>query len=842
MSTHERPPDDFDDEIEAHLALEADRLVEEGLPPEAAPAEARRRFGSVLAARERFYEARRWLWWDRLRHDLGGAARSLRRYPVAGLVAVLSLAGGIAATTAALAVRDAVFRKPPPLYRAPGRLSRVQVGSLEQPIRPAGSLVPGALFALWHDAPLGVSLAGAAPARERDVRTGDRTIGIPVRAVSDDLFDVLGVEPALGRLPRDRASSAVLSHGAWETLFDGRPDALGRLLWIDGQPFQVGAVMPDRFWFSTMDGPIWLPVSMDALRTAEVEVVARRPSGVSPEALSERLRTGLLTYASGLPSADRRLRLKVSGMEGTPIARVLSVALPWALGTAVLLTLLIACANVAMLVMAQWTSREREIGLRVALGASRGRIVRSLVTESVLIACIGGGLGIGLAFALRALIVSHAASTLRMLDLSIDPHLLLDSFAITFLSGIVAGIGPAVLETRRLHGHPMRTLASSDRLRQRWRHALVIGEVAVTMALLVVAGGLLSTYARQLAQHLGFDSRRLIALRVANDHGVDVARIAEVVTAVPGVAAAAPSTSVPYAGSGRFERVTTSAAGAQSVRADVVSIGPGFFAALGVPLRAGRAFGDGESTATRTALVNERLAARLFGDQSPIGRRVWLRGTSYEILGLVAQYSNYALQNHDRDPKLFLPLDSSPDRTAMDFLVRASGDPAPLVNTLTQEVKRAEPETSARAYTLDQMAAVGAQEILATTALVLPLIAVAMFLTTAGLYGVLAFAIARRARELALRLALGATGRDILRLVSAQSGRLLAIGAGCGVGATFALSRVVRASGGAGSFLDPAWPAFVVPVAIIAVAGAAATWVPSRRALRVDPAQMLRGD
>jgi putative ABC transport system permease protein len=267
-----------------------------------------------------------------------------------------------------------------------------------------------------------------------------------------------------------------------------------------------------------------------------------------------------------------------------------------------------------------------------------------------------------------------------MFDLSIDSRILLDSLILTVLSGLLAGLGPALIETRRLHSNPMRTLGSSDGIRQRLRHALVIAEIAITIALLVVTGGLLSSYTRQLSKDLGFNVHPLIALRVANDHGVPVTRVVEVVAAMPGVAAVAPSTSVPYASSGRLESVAAAASGRPFVRVDTASIGPDFFLPLGVPLRTGRPFNAGDSPSTHTAIVNEALASRVFGDQSPIGQRVWLHGASYEIVGLVAQYANQALQNHNRDPKFFLPFDTSSTVQQADFLVRAAANRGALIN------------------------------------------------------------------------------------------------------------------------------------------------------------------
>jgi predicted permease len=841
-----RSDDDFDREIRSHLELETERLIDEGHPPDEARRLAHARFGSVAVARERFYEARHAVWLDRIRLDVRGAMRSIRRYPVAAGVAILSLGAAIGAMTVTLTVRDIVFYKAPPAYTDPGQLSRVQVGSPAAPIMPVGSHVPAELYRIWMDT-LGPSIAASTSRGVRDVRAQDRTETVSVRAATPELFSVLGVSPILGQhqsrstSAKEGARAALLSYRLWQRLFDLDPGVVGRVVWIDNQPYTVSGVLPKRFWFGEMNSPIWTVLDEGRIDpSTPLEVVVRRPPDVTPDMLAARLQGGLTEYARRLPAAERQLRLLVSGIGGTPLARQVAVVLPYVLGACVLLTLLIACANAAILMIAQWTSRTHEIAIRASIGASRARIVRGLLTESVLVALAAGALGVCAAFMLRGWVIRSGGESTALYDLSVNPVILLQAIGIAFATGIITGIAPALYETRRLHANPLRALDSSDRVRQRWRHALVVLEIAVTVALLVVTASLIDGYRRARTADLGFTTAPLLSARVENPAGVRVPEILELVNRLPGVAAAAASTMVPFTSAGAEVRVAADPAGLQVV-ARRGSISPGFFDALGVRLRAGRPFSEHDTERSRVSIVNETLARLLFEGPDPLSRRIWIGQTPYAIVGVVADYNSNPLRA-DAEPKVFLPLPPhASGTTRLQVLIRARGNPAPLVQTVRLEVRDAATGTVVTsAVTFDQIIDVMSQEVLVGSAPLLPLIAIGMLLTAAGIYGTLAFAVTRRSRELAVRVVVGATRRDLVRLVTSATVRVVAVGAALGILATYALGRTVRASGGAGSVFDPPVAAFVAPILLVLVVGFVATWIPARRAMKIDPAAVLR--
>jgi putative ABC transport system permease protein len=847
MGSRRRSTEDFSEEIRAHIAHETDRLIAEGMSPGDAARVARQRFGNVTAATERFYESRRRLWLDELRQDFHAARRNLVRYPLVALVVVLSLGAGISATAAALTIRDAIFQNPPPLYLEPEQLSKIQVNRQDRPFRPIGSYVPADLFTMWEHA-MGPSMA-AADVREgvSDVRIGNRVEPTRVRSVTADLFDLLGVGPEVGRAfssGRDGAvAPAILSHRLWQEWFGGRQDALGAPIVINSQPHAVIGVMPRRFWFSDMDEPVWTllaPERQDA--SARLHVVVRRPKGTSADALATSLQASLAAYSRQLPAGQGPLKMRVSEIKGTPMADGMSVILPYILGTAVLLTLLIACANVAILMIAQWTRREAETAVRSALGASRPRLIRALLAESVLLAGCAGALGIGGTYVLRAIMLRNAPLAQTFVDLSIHQGVLIKTISIALLAGIIAGIGPALIETRRLQIDPLRGIATSDRVRQRWSHALVVGEITLTLALLVVTSSMVAGYQRSRNAELGFTVDRFMAASVQGTNGIPTAQLVETIARVPGVEAVAPATAVPLGGTGRRVPVTSAAIGGNSISAEQTSIGPDFFSTLRVAVRAGRTFTTLDTPQTRTVVVSESFARQMFGASPPLGRQVWMNNLAYDIVGVVADYMTNPVETRVVAPKVFLPLPVEPkETTSMRFLIRATGDPAPLVEPVRRALRDAAVGINVNsAYTLRQIVTVVGQEYLVGTAPLFPLIVIGMLLTSSGIYGVLAFAVSRRSRELAIRIAIGADRGHQIRIVIAHSLRLVLIGSACGIALTFGLSRLVRAAGGAGSIYDPPLPAFVLPVILVVAVAMLATWIPVRRALRVNPALLLK--
>ncbi len=778
--------------------------------------------------------------------DLRSALRSVRRYPIAACVAIVSLAAGIGATAVTLTVRDVLFRKFPPLYQEPRQLSRVQVDRADRPIRPAGSPVPVGLYNSWV-ASSGLDIAASVSRGSRDVRAGDRTETLPIRAVTPNVFSLLGVTPVTGPGFSELNSAdptVVLSHHVWRQLFDGRNDAIGQVVWIDNRPYTVAGVMPPRFWLAEMSSPVWMAVDTRTLASNEMlEVIVRRPAGMTPDMLDARLRPGVGEYARQQPGDNRLVKTRISGLEGSPVGQQLSIVLPYLLAAAVVLTLLIACANVAVLMFAQWTARDREIAIRGSIGASRGRIVQLLLTESMLIAAAGGVLGVGVVLALRALI-TRGGDIQDFHDLSMDPVIFVKVALVTMLAGLVTGLMPALFETGRLHVNPLNALRGSERVRQRLRHGLVIFEIAVTVALLVVASSMVDGYRRAREADLGFDTASLLTARVEREEGVRSDDVLRVVSELPGVASAAASTAVPFGMAGARAKASFAAdAAAPAIDVEQVAIRGPFFEAIGVPILSGRSFESADTPAARTAIVSEALARRLFPDSTALGRTVWIGSRPHDVVGIARDYASNPFRVASDEPRVFVPLGADSTEPRLQLIVRAAGDPAPLVQALRKRITDDVTGTAVSgAHTFAQIIRIMGQEMLVGTAPLLPLISIGTLLTMAGIYGVLAFAVSRRARELAVRMAVGAAPRDLVWAVMRKTLTLVAAGAAIGIGVTYALSRVVRAGGGAGSIYDPALQAFILPLAAIAAIGLIATFLPARRAASIDPVTLLRAD
>ncbi len=867
-----RTDSDFSAEIRAHIALEAERLQGEGLSESEAEAAARRAFGNPTAAQERFYESRRWLWWDQVTRDAHYALRMLRRSPAFTATAVLTLALGIGANTAIFSVIDAALLRPLP-YPQPDRIAMLYGRG------PAGdneTLSPATFLDFRRQ---NRAFAALAAFRQSpfNVTGQDRPERAQGAVVTPDFFAVLGVQAQLGRtLTADldkpgAARTVVLSYGLWQRRYGGSPDALGRQIVLDGEPRTVVGVMPPYFQYPP-ESELWT-----AARFAVPEHVLRPDLDQSNIRDSHyfdtigRLRPGV-SVAQARTEADliaRRLKQQYGSDEEATGAALFTLhddligaarpALMILLG-AVALLLLIACANVANILLARGAARQKEIAVRAALGAGRARLVRQFLTESILLAGAGGGLGVALAYAglhpLRALL---PADMLANAALKLDPRVLVFTLFVSLASGILFGLLPALhLSSGALDGMLKEgSRGSSGGLRaHRTRSALVATEVALAAVLLVGAGLLIRSFTRLLAVSGGFRAERVLSLRLslpqarypaAGDRARFVARALASIASLPGVGSAAVVSRLPLSlgSSTRSVDIKGRTSTQEDGAPDYLVISPDYFRSMGIRLVVGRAFNErDDASAPPVVILNQAMARSYWPGRNPIGEFVTVGGCGQEnewcqVVGVVEDVRQHNLDQNPR-PAIYVPYARDP-WPFMAFVVRTGTDPAAAtsaVESAIHSVDRDQPLYGIR--TMDEVVSASRSPRRVRTLLLSLFAALALALASVGIYGVLAYLVAERTHEVGIRMALGADRIDVLRLIVGQGLKLALAGVVVGLLLAAGLSRLL--SGVLYGVGTTDAPTFAAVAALLVTLAAAASYLPAWRAARVDPVTSLRSE
>ncbi|HET9983694.1 MAG TPA: ABC transporter permease [Longimicrobiales bacterium] len=883
------------DELAFHLEMATEQNIARGMSAAEARRAALLAFGGVERFKEEARDARGTRLLENFAGDVRYAARGLRRAPGFTAAAVVTLGLGIGANSAIFSAVDAVLLRPPP-FPAPGRLvllwgQRPDAGSPELPIsypnfrdlREATSAFAGvAAWSSFEDSRLVLTGAG----EPEQLRFG---------VASGDFFDVLGVWPVAGRTftPADdeaRSGPVVLvSEGLWRRRLGGEPGAVGRSLTLDGRPYTVVGVLPASFRFGgDRHAPdVWIPLGQDPAGTGPrsrqfargasfLGVVARLRPGVGVGRAQADADAAAARLAERYPHFDREWRIRVVPLAERAVEgrRPTLLVLLAAVGC----VLLIACANVANLLLARGTTRARELALRTALGAGRARIVVQLLTEAGVLALAGGALGLAAAAGLLRLLghldlaspsvfVPYTTPTTA---LRVDGRALAFTLALCAATTALAGLWPALHAAR---GGSASRLADGGRgsdapAGRRTRDALVVAEIAVSLVLLAGAGLMLRTLTALRRVDPGFHAEHVLTAEVGLPDGryADPDRVRafwgallERARALPGVRDAGAVQLLPLAGIGPSTDFVLEGGPpprpgeGPEVRYAVAT--PGYVGALGIRVLRGRDFDRrDDERAARVALVSESMARHSWPGQDPIGKRVALsiealrfRGDGPPILdfpsayrtvvGVVADVRHDAL-SREPAPHLYLPLAQHPARE-MTVVLRTTGDPAALAAALRRTVASIDP-----AQPVSDIR--GMEDVVAQTVgqpryrtLLLGLFgAVAALLAAIGLYGVLAYGVARRTREIGVRIALGATSRDVFRLVGADALRLAAAGLALGVAGALAATRMLSGLLFGVRAIDPL--TFLAATAGLLAVAAAAAWLPARRAACVDPADALR--
>jgi len=814
---------------------------------------------------------------DTFGHDLRTTLRSLGRSPAFTAAVVLTLALGIGANTAIFSVVNGVMLRPLP-YRSPDRLVMVweenpstDYGVRYIPTSPGNFTDFRALRSVFAD-------AGAFRYRSSTVGGIGDAEQLWGAELTPSMFTTLGVTPLLGRvfttdeeLP-GKAGVVLLSYGFWQRRFGGSADAIGQTLEVDGDRRTIIGVMPEQFRFplpsmypilTKVRTEYWVPHVInpaDPLRGGRyMGVIARLRDQTSLSQARTALATSSRELETRFPSANRGWTATAIPLSEHVAATVRPALL--ILSGAVALVLLIACANVANLQLARATKRHREMTVRAALGAGRQRIVRQALTESVVLAVFGGVLGLVIVVwgtdVLRAML---PAGFPRVADVSVDVPVLIFAMLASIATGLIFGVVPALRSARvdltsALNEGGRRTIG--DRKSRRARSALVVAQVALAMVLLVAAGLLTRSMARLLAVNPGFDATGLLTAGVrppARDFpsgdarrqvfGAMVDRLAQ----VPGVTAVSASTLVPFSEQEDFYgfRIEgrTNASGApeaQDPEARFYVVAPGYFETMRIPVRQGRSLTRADDErASAVAIINRRFAELYFPNETPLGRRV--RSGSDAFRTIVGVVDNVSYSGLDVTPKaeMYVPY-AQQDVESLTLIVRTAGDAGALVAPVRAAVRDAARGTPiAEVATMDQLIDASVAQRRLSMMLLGTFALLALVLASVGIYGVLSYAVAERSREIGIRRALGALDGQVMRLIVGDGMRLALIGVACGVVAAFLATRAMR---GLLFEVEAADPLTFVGVAVfVGLVSLLASYLPARRAARVDPTEALRAE
>jgi putative ABC transport system permease protein len=795
--------------------------------------------------------------------DLKFAARLLLKQPGFTLIATLVLALGIGANTAIFSVVDAVLLRPLP-YADQQRIVSIQNLWRSSGLRGQASAPD---FHDWHDQARSFDGMAAYVGTQTSVSVAGVADYALVSRATPEFFPLFGVRAEIGRLPsadehRDGGPlTAVVSHTFWTTKLGGDRAAVGRTLKFAQRIYTIVGVLPPEFQFpnNTDVWTAWWVFPETASRSAHnYEVVAHIKPGVSLEQAQREMETIAARLERDYPQSNENKGIVVTRLLDRTVRDIRST-LTLIVGV-VVVVLLIACANVSNLLLARATARTRELGIRAALGASRARVIRQLVTESVLLASLAGVASVLIAaWGIRGLVAVAPAGLPRIADVHVNLRVLLFASSVSLAASLVFGLAPALHASRSdlneviKQGGRTMTGGASGRLRA-W---LIVFETAAAVVLVIGAGLLIRSFAALTGVELGFRTERMLVA----DTAVPIASIAAApeavrfyhtllpeLAAVPGVEAVSAVMGVPtrtrsnggYAieGGPTFEQM-----GVRSPQAIFTVNTPGYFATLGVPILEGRDFTDADTnSAPLVTIVNEALARQSFPRGDAIGHRLrsgYDRLDFMTIVGVVANMRSWSPSEPPR-PQIFMPFQQHPaGSTSLTLVMRtAAPDPLTLASTVSQKVRALNGDVPVRLSTMDATIARATSTSRFQTLLLGLFAAVALVLAMAGVYGIVSFTVSQRTSELGLRMALGAQRREIMALTLASGLRLTALGVAIGWLASFGLARLIASMLFATSARDPVIFG-VVPAALLGVA-ALASMAPAIRAARVDPVVALR--
>jgi putative ABC transport system permease protein len=863
----DRVDQEFSEEIRAYLDLLTEAKLRQGLSPQEARRNALLELGGVEQVEEKVREIRMGRFIETVWRDVRTGARVLVHSPVFTVVTVLSLALGIGANTAIFSVVNGVLLQPLP-YPEPEQIVHVWHTPPQQsfPGLDRFSVSPGN-YLDWKTQSTTFEQMAVYTYTGLSLSTSNDPLPLLGAAVSSDFFSVLRSNPMQGRafVPDEeqpgRDQVVVIGHRLWQRAFGANPNIIGQNLTLNSRKFTVVGIMPAGFEFPR-EAELWVPLTWDdeerQVRSIhDYLVIARLKQNVSLQQAQTEMSTISSRLEQQFPEENKGWGAVVIPLREDLVGDIRPALL--VLFCAVGFVLLIACANVANLMLARGANRQKEIAVRIALGAGRARLVRQLLTESVLLALTGGLLGLLLAV-WGSRMLAQLGSLPNSDDIGIDTWALGFTLLVSFGAGIIIGIVPALQFTRTSISETLKQGAGrtgGSPLKQHTRKALVVSEVALSLVLLIGAGLMIRSFWKLQNVDPGFDTSNALTMSVVlsplrysepNQQLAFFDRALEQIRAVPGVVSVGVTTTVPLTGRGSTQPFAIEGrpteAIAEQPMAQTRYVSPDYFRAIGIPLRQGRSFSDHDrDNSVPVVIISETMARQFWPGENPIGRRLTPsfhdKQGPREIVGIVGDVKGSGL-DADAASAMYLPYKQAP-RPFISFVARTAASPESMIQPVARAIYSIDKEQAlTNVQTMEQVLTESLSGRRFNMTLLLTFAGVALVLAAVGVYGVMNYTVTLRRRELGIRMALGAEAADVLRLVLGQGLMLTLIGVGTGLISAYALTRLMASLLYGVTATD--YLTFASVSAVLIAVGLAASYVPARRATKVNPTIALRAE
>jgi len=804
---------------------------------------------------------------DAIFQDLRYGLRLLIKRPVFTTVAIVAMALGIGANSAIFTAVNAVLLRPLPF----GAADRLVWCWGTQPQLSEAPIAPANFLDIRDQSQM---LDGLVAFRGQSFNIAGQNEPERVRgaAVSADFFDVLGVNPAYGRAfssDEDQAGKnqiVIISYGLWQRRFGSNPLAVGQSMTLNDRPLTIVGVSPAGFQ-TPGSSEVWTPLAFDSKEktvrdTHSLGVIGRLKGGVTLQQAQSEIDGITKRLEDTFPTTNRGIGVRLVDLQEQVVGKYkLTLLVVWA---AVGFVLLIACANVANLLLARAATRQKEIAIRTALGATRGRVARQLLTESVLLAVLGGGLGLLLAIiGTEMFVASNPTYIPRIREISVDGRVVAVTFLVSLVTGLLFGVVPALVGSRPDLNEALKEggrTGSSGLRGRRVQSLLVVFEIALALVPLVGAGLMIKSFLRLQQVDLGFDGEGVLTMQIAlprSKYPTAAQRagffqgVVERLRPLAGVEAVGAITNLPLSGAADSTSFVIEgrqpAGSGEAPLTEYRSITPDYFAAMGISFLKGNKFSEADRADSRgVVIINDTLARRFFPDEDPLGKRLGLSGPPdwREIVGVVRDVRHFG-PGAEAKPECYIPFGQNAagylQYASMTVVARAAGDPSGLINAARREVlavDNSQPVFNVK--TMEQVLSDSISQRRLDTLLLGLLAGFALLLAAIGTYSVVAYSVSQRTHEIGVRMALGARAGDVIGLVVWQGLLLVVLGAVIGVGGALALTRFVSKLLYQVSVLDPF--VFIIVVAVLCGTAVVASYVPARRAAKVDPMIALRSE